>query len=113
MALIRPAPGGIVGAMEAEQGGWTDEDGPVELPVDGVLDLHMFRPAEVGEVVLEYLAACRARGIREVRIIHGKGIGTLRRQVHAILARHAAVESFAAAPGNAGGWGATLARLKP
>lgn len=103
----------MVGAMDAQQDGWTGDDGPVELPVDGVLDLHMFRPAEVGAIVPEYLEACRARGIREVRIIHGKGIGTLRRQVHAILARHAAVQAFSAAPGDAGGWGATLARLKP
>lgn len=82
------------------------------MPVDGVLDLHTFRPAEVKEVVLAYIDACRERGIRDLRIIHGKGMGVLRTQVHALLDRHDGVESFQLAPGNAGGWGATLVKLK-
>lgn len=85
---------------------------PLEVPVDGVLDLHMFRPAEVKEVVLAYIDACEERGIQELRIIHGKGIGTLRQQVHALLKKHPRVESFVLAPGDAGGWGATLVRLR-
>jgi len=88
-------------------------DEPLELPVDGVLDLHNFRPAEVKDVVLCTIEACQEKGIRDLRIIHGKGIGTLREQVHALLARHPAVESFRLAGGDAGGWGATLARLRP
>lgn len=84
----------------------------MEMPVDGVLDLHAFQPAEVKEVVLAYLEACREKGIRDVRIIHGKGMGVLRRQVFALLERHAEVESYAPAPGNAGGWGAVIVRLR-
>jgi len=59
----------------------------VPVPIDGVLDLHTFRPQDIKEVVLEYLAACRAQGVLEVRIIHGRGIGNLQRTVHALLGR--------------------------
>ena len=84
-----------------------------ELPVDGVLDLHTFLPREVKELVPEYLAVCRERGILDVRIIHGKGGGALRRQVHAILGRLPDVVSFRLADESAGGWGATLVTLRP
>lgn len=90
-----------------------DDIPPSELPVDGVLDLHTFRPAEVKEVVLAYIEACQEKDIRDLRIIHGKGMGILRQQVHALLDRHAAVEHYSLAPGDAGGWGATLVRLGP
>jgi len=89
-----------------------DEEEMTELPVDGVLDLHTFRPAEVKEVVQAYIEACGEGGIRDLRIIHGKGMGVLRQQVHALLERHDQVESYTLAPGNAGGWGATIVRLK-
>jgi DNA-nicking Smr family endonuclease len=83
----------------------------VELPIDGVLDLHTFRPAEAKELVADYLDECRARGIVEVRIIHGKGTGTLRRLVHAALARRSDVLNYALA-GDGSSWGATLVTLR-
>ena len=94
---------------EANQG----SGGPVELPIDGVLDLHTFRPADVKEVVLDYLAECRARGILQVRGVHGKGIGQLRQTVHSILAKHPDVLSFSLAGEAYGGSGATIVNLRP
>lgn len=90
-----------------------DEGAPVELPIDGTLDLHTVRPREVAALVDEYLAACAARGILEVRIIHGKGTGTLRRIVEGVLSRSPLVLGFRPADESAGGWGATLAELRP
>jgi dsDNA-specific endonuclease/ATPase MutS2 len=86
---------------------------PVEMPIDGVLDLHTFQPQDVKDLVPEYLEACRAAGILRVRIVHGKGTGALLQTVHAILARISDVESFALADSSEGGWGATIVVLKP
>ena len=85
---------------------------PVPLPLDGTLDLHAFAPGEVGSLVPEWLGACAEAGLRELRIVHGKGIGALRQTVHAILARDPRVESFRVAGEDGGGWGATLVKLK-
>ena len=90
-----------------------DPEEPLALPIDGVLDLHAFRPAEVKELVPNYLDECRARGILAVRIIHGKGQGTLRRVVHAALERLPYVRGFRTAGHGSGGWGATLVDLFP
>ena len=90
-----------------------DDDIPIELPIDGTLDLHTFHPRDVKALVPDYLAECRQRGILAVRIIHGKGTGSLRRSVHAILSRLPDVASFGLAMEDAGGWGATLVTLRP
>jgi DNA-nicking Smr family endonuclease len=90
-----------------------DAPEPIQLPIEGVLDLHTFPPKEIKELVPAYLEACRERGLLKVRIIHGKGIGNLRRTVHAILGRLPEVESFALASEPFGGWGATIVCLRP
>jgi DNA-nicking Smr family endonuclease len=90
-----------------------DDDAAVSsIPIDGTLDLHTFAPREVKELVPAYLRECGARGILQVRIVHGKGTGSLRRQVHAILARMPEVARFTLAGESGGGWGATLVTLK-
>jgi DNA-nicking Smr family endonuclease len=89
-----------------------DGDEPVQLPIDGVLDLHAFQPREVKDVALSYLAECQERGIVQVRIINGKGIGNLRRTVHALLARHSEVISYGLDYPQFGGYGATLVTLR-
>jgi DNA-nicking Smr family endonuclease len=61
------------------------DDAPVEIPITDALDLHPFRPQEVRDVVLEYLTAARQRGFRQVRLIHGRGIGMQRANVQAML----------------------------
>ena len=86
---------------------------PVTLEITDVLDLHAFAPREVRAVVEEYLREAQRKGFRGVRIIHGKGVGVQREIVRAVLARTPFVEHFADAPPEAGGWGATVARLKP
>ena len=84
---------------------------PLEVPIDGVLDLHTFTPRDVTDVVREYLRAARLAGLTDVRLIHGRGTGAQHAAVQAVLARHPAVDTFWDAPESH--LGATIARLKP
>jgi DNA-nicking Smr family endonuclease len=88
------------------------DEAPVEIPITGELDLHTFRPADLGELIPAYLAACVAQGRHEVRIVHGKGTGTLRTTVHALLARSPLVASYRQGDELTGSWGATLVTLR-
>lgn len=91
----------------------TDPNQPVEMPIDGVLDLHAFSPKEIKQLVPDYIEACLERGITEVRIIHGKGKGTLRRIVHCVLENHPAVARYRLDSQGRSSWGATLVDLLP
>jgi len=84
----------------------------IEIPIDGILDLHTFDPRDVKELLPDYLTACWEKGINEVRVIHGKGTGALRETVHSILRKLPEVASFRIAGEDEGGWGATLVILK-
>ena len=88
------------------------EPDPIEMPINGELDLHTFRPGEVKELLNDYFDACVEKGIKDVRVIHGKGVGALREMVHAQLRKSAKVESFRLGDESSGSWGATLVRLK-
>ena len=82
------------------------------MPIDGTLDLHTFSPKDLRTLIPDYLGECIERGIHDVRIVQGKGTGSLRRSVHALLERDPRGLHFRLADGSAGGWGATLATLK-
>jgi len=86
-------------------------DEAVELPITDVLDLHSFLPSDVPDVVRDYLDAAWEKGLRELRIIHGRGVGVQRRTVRVLLERDPRVTGFGDAPAEAGGWGATWVRL--
>jgi hypothetical protein len=88
-----------------------DPELAVELPIEDSIDLHSFPPAELPAVVGDYLEAAHARGFREVRIIHGRGIGVQRERVRSLLSSHPLVENYRDAPSDRGGWGATIAWL--
>ncbi len=88
-----------------------DDPEAVPLEIDGVLDLHMFPPDQVKNLVRDYIEVCLQEGILDLRIIHGKGIGVLRTIVYGILEKHPAVETFGH-PSDGGSWGATVVRLK-
>ena len=88
------------------------DDDVVQVPIDGVLDLHNFSPKDLKCLIPDYLEECCRVDIFQVRIIHGKGIGNLRRTVHAILKKLPQVKEFKLAGENAGGWGATLVQLR-
>ena len=90
-----------------------NEPPPIELPIDGTLDLHTFAPREIKGLVIDYLSACRERDILTIRIIHGKGTGALRRTVQSVLNQLPEVASFHLGGEGEGEWGATIVSLKP
>ncbi|MEE9554439.1 MAG: Smr/MutS family protein [candidate division Zixibacteria bacterium] len=89
-----------------------NDDDSIRMPIDGALDLHTFNPSEVKELIPEYISACLEKRIFRIRIIHGKGTGTLREIVHSILQKHPAVLDFRHESNSGGGWGATVVDLK-
>jgi DNA-nicking Smr family endonuclease len=89
-----------------------EPESPFVLPIEDSIDLHTFSPKEARPLVEEYLFQCRAKGLKEVRIIHGRGTGVLRQVVRSVLERNSLVERFADAPPERGGWGATVVQLK-
>jgi len=86
-------------------------ENPIKLRIDGILDLHTFRPQDVKDLLPEYLEECRKQHISHVRIIHGKGTGTMRRIVHSLLEKSPYVLDYNTADMSGGGWGATEVRL--
>ena len=88
------------------------EDEPVEIPITDVFDLHSIAPRDVKDAVEAYLEEAHARGLRYVRIIHGRGIGIQRETVRRVLERTEYVQEFSDAPLEAGGWGATIVTLR-
>jgi DNA-nicking Smr family endonuclease len=88
-----------------------NDNDPVEIPIDGTLDLHTFHPRDVKSLVPHYLELCLEKNIFHVRIIHGKGTGAMRRTVHSILEKNKLVAAYRLDDGSGGGWGATLVDL--
>ena len=83
----------------------------VELVIDGVLDLHAFSPKDIKYLIPDYIDECLKRNIMELRIIHGKGTGNMRRSVHALLDRNPNVRNYRLGDSNSGSWGATIVQL--
>ena len=90
-----------------------EQEEPIPIDITSELDLHTFRPNEIGSLIPEYINECRKKGIFEIRIIHGKGTGTLREGVHQLLKTLPEVKSFRLGDQTSGSWGATLVFLAP
>ena len=88
-----------------------DPPGPVAIPIEDSIDLHPFPPKDIPAIVEDYLTAAHAEGFREVRLIHGRGIGVQRERVRTVLARDPRVVEFHDGTPDRGGWGATIAYL--
>lgn len=85
---------------------------PVKMPIEDILDLHIFKPKDIPDLLVDYFEACIDEGIYSVRIVHGKGRGILKKRVQGLLKKNLMVKSFQDALPEAGGWGATLVELK-
>jgi DNA-nicking Smr family endonuclease len=88
------------------------DDEPVRIPITDVFDLHTVPPRDAKAVVEAYLEEAHALGLKALRIVHGRGLGVQREMVRAVLARTPFVASYADAPAEAGGWGATVIALR-
>lgn len=89
-----------------------DSEKPVRIEINGVLDLHSFNPKDLSTLIDEYIDACLEKKICELRIIHGKGIGNIRRSVHSLLERNPHVIGYQIADPSGGSWGATVVNLR-
>jgi len=89
-----------------------EEHEPVSVPLNGTLDLHQFHPSDTKDLIEELIFECKQKGIAAGRIIHGKGMGTLRETVHAALKKNPDIEKFSLGNQNSGGWGSTTFWLK-
>jgi len=96
--------------MAKEENNFFNE--PIKLPLKDCIDLHTFSPKDIPEILESYLIECYEAGLKEVRIIHGKGIGVQREIVRKTLSSSSLIDNFSQAPPEAGGWGATIAILK-
>jgi DNA-nicking Smr family endonuclease len=96
---------------EQEPLGLDEEPETMRFPIDGILDLHSFSPKEIPDLLADYIAECMDAGIYDLRIIHGKGTGTLRTRVHSLLKKNPHVKTFTTPTIEGGGWGATLVEL--
>jgi dsDNA-specific endonuclease/ATPase MutS2 len=105
--------GSTVSTVEAEDEDEQDPTQPFKIEVEDSIDLHSFPPRDVPDVVDAYLGEAVEKGFSEVRLIHGRGIGVQRDRVQKLLARHSLVSGFHDASPDRGGWGATIAYLKP
>ena len=105
-----PGPDDLDADLLDDTGG---DDHPVAMPLTDELDLHTFQPRDAADLVAEYLRAAQQAGMTSVRIVHGKGTGTLRRIVHGVLDHHPAVRAYRLADERSGSWGATLVELRP
>ena len=99
-------------SADRDAGDIADDPEPIELEITDVLDLHTFPPSEVKDLVRDYLDLAYDKGLRRLRIIHGKGRGVQRRMVRAILERDPRVVEYGDPPGQAGGWGATWVTME-
>ena len=87
-------------------------DEPLRIPVNGILDLHCFRPNETIAVLEDYLNCCVEKGIPVMRVIHGKGKGVQMRRVHSFLKKHPLVRAYGLDGAGPSGWGATIVSLR-
>lgn len=90
-----------------------DDQSPVAIPITDTLDLHPFQPSEIKDVAREYLLEAHARGLRQVRLIHGRGIGVQRERIRSLLETLDFVDAYHDADGSGGGWGSTVVLLTP